>query len=152
MKRSLLVGLALVAVLLTAGCFPALYARRPGVSGVVLDSQSQTSVAGARVVICPMRYSSELIKRDLPLALRAIPSDPHRAPVITNQKGQFSIPVWREFGMFSLWFPIEDVKESGGILIVYQEGYEPNSLDLRQFRKLNRIKLASPILLEPITK
>lgn len=53
--------------------------------------------------------------------------------------------MWNPF-----WFPLEDFKERGGTLIVYQEGYEP-ALVLVETKK-RKLRLGNPVLLQPVTK
>jgi hypothetical protein len=151
MSRFPFIAVTLMVAFLIMGCFPVRFTRSPGVSGVVHDSQTRAPVCGAKVVISPIRYGSNLINAASVHAIAQEPGTARRLPAATDRNGRFSVPPLREWTTWNpIWFSLADLKEVGGILIVYQEGYEPAAVDVHTTKK--RLTLVNPVLLRPVPK
>jgi hypothetical protein len=151
MNRLCPAAFALAAACLTVGCFPVRFTRSPGVSGVVLDSQTRAPVCGAKAILSPVRYAPNLIDAGSVQSIAAQPGTARRLPAVADQNGHFLLPPLREWAWWNcFYFPLEDLKERGGILILYGEGYEPVSRSIDTKRK--RLRLSEPLLLQPVTK
>src|SRR5215468_7004869 len=96
-----------------SGCLPLRYNASPGASGVVVDAERHSPIAGAEVVVSQLIYPP-------PSAEAAFTNN--RPPiVITDTAGHFSVPPERRWDFFVV--PI-DVFPRFGLLVVKREGYE----------------------------
>jgi hypothetical protein len=133
--------------LMTVGCCPVRFTRSPGVSGVVLDSVSGAPVAGAKAAM--YHHGSDV--PDTINASNIFTIDARRVGAIADKSGRFTVPPLREWATWNpFWFPLADMKEGGGTLIVYQEGYEPAYDEVQTQRK--SFTMGHPIMLRPIAK
>jgi hypothetical protein len=100
-----------------SSCLPLRFNASPGASGVVLDSESRSPLAGAEVVVSKMIYPP-------PSADEAFTNS--RPPVITtDSEGHFSIPADRRWDIFVI--PI-DLFPRFGLLVIKRDGYESAAL------------------------
>jgi len=112
---SRLVGLFLciTVCLSVSGCLPLRFNASPGASGVVVDADRHSPIAGAEVVVSELIYPP-------PSAEAAFTNS--RPPVVTTDTaGHFSIPAERRWDFFVI--PI-DVFPRFGLLVVKRDGYE----------------------------
>src|SRR5262249_15633156 len=97
-------GFALVAGAFLCGCIPYRFTGRPGVTGVVLDSNTRAPVAGATVTV----------------ASRETYADEMRGNAVTAADGSFSIPPYWRWG---LYLPCSDTFDYPASLSVQRAGY-----------------------------
>jgi hypothetical protein len=102
-------------LILTAGCFPVHQRISPEVSGVVMDAQSHSPIAGVEAVVAYAWYPP-------PTTFEAFTNT--RPPtVVTKADGRFSIPaaqrrIWVTILPIDYFYP-------GSTLLVKAQGYVP---------------------------
>jgi hypothetical protein len=97
-----------------SGCLPLRYNASPGASGVVVDAERHSPIAGAEVVVSQLIYP--------PTSAEAAFTNSRPPVVTTDTVGHFSIPAERRWDFFVI--PI-DVFPRFGLLVVKRDGYEP---------------------------
>jgi hypothetical protein len=123
-----------------SGCFPVHWTTTPGVSGVVLNSQTQSPVVGAQAVVSPIYH--------LAPSTDEVVTNIHALVVATDSNGQFVFPPQRRWGIFVLGFE-GDIRPPCGALAVRCDGYEPV---VRSFLSWQTTTNLGSILLSPVTK
>jgi hypothetical protein len=126
--------------LLCSGCFPVHLVTTPGISGVVLNSQTHSPVVGAQTVVSPMHHSS-------PSAYEVV-TNIHALVVVTDTSGQFASPPQRRWSVFVAGFE-GDIRPPCGALVVRCNGYEPAVSSFWSWQTATNL---GNILLSPITK
>ena len=132
--------LLIAASLFCSGCFPVHRTTTPGVSGVVLSSQTHSPVVGAQVVVSPVYHSA-------PSADEVV-TNTHALVVATGSSGEFVFPPRQHWGLFVLGFE-GDIRPPCGALVVRSDGYEPI---VRSFLSWQATTNLGSILLSPVTR
>ena len=103
----------LAGCLCLSSCLPLRYNTSPGASGVVMDAERHSPIAGAEVVVSQLIYP--------PPSVEAAFTNNRPPVVITDSAGHFSVPPERRWDFFVV--PI-DVFPRFGLLVVKRDGYE----------------------------
>jgi hypothetical protein len=126
--------MCVTAGMLCSGCWPRSFTTSPGVSGIVLDAQTRSPVAGAKAAVSLSKYP--------PGSLDEAVTRTRTPQVTTDDAGQFSIPKEQRWGIY-IW-PVDSYPEFG-LLVVRRDGYETSCIPIWSHSVTN----LGPVLLKP---
>ena len=128
------------ACLLCSGCFPVRWQTAPGMSAMVLNSQTYTPVVGAQAVVAPIYQSAP--------STDEVVTNRHALVVATDSNGRFTVPPQIHWRLFVIGF-MGHLRPPCGALAIRCDGYESVVRSVWSWQTTTNL---GDILLIPITK